>query len=314
MKSPLFSFPAGADLPMTGERYIPGIQGPIQLEHFHRYLFALRFAEGRDLIDVASGEGYGSALLAQVAKTVIGVDLDPVAVANANRRYASQMLIFRVGDATQLPCDSNSSDLVVSFETIEHLEDHEAFLSEVKRVLQDGGLLIVSTPDKPQYDATLAEPNPFHRKELNRAEFESLLRKYFQNVRLFEQRSLHGSVMMSADDEKATGGLEFFHSSNGSNFQRIEDKMNSPFLIALASDNELPRCMASVMDSPAEIEKLRGDFGYATGEMWRLHAVESKYLESKEQISHLREELKKTKALADLARAESRHLRSKMRK
>ena len=300
-------------MPMTGERYIPGIQGPIQLEHFHRYLFALRFAEDRELIDVASGEGYGSALLAQAAKVVIGVDVDAAAVENANRRYKSQGLSFQVGDATKLPCDSNSSDLVVSFETIEHLEDHDTFLAEVKRVLRTDGLLIVSTPDKPQYHATLAEPNPFHRKELNRAEFESLLRTYFQNVRLFEQRSLHGSVMMPNSTEKAVG-LEFFHSANGSNFQRIEDKMNSPFLIALASDKELPRCVTSIMDSPAEIEKLRGDLGYATGEMWRLQALEAKCLEANDQIAHLTEELKKTKALVDLAKAESHYLRSKIRK
>jgi len=302
---------------MTGERYIPGIQGPIQLEHFHRYLFALKFAEGRDLLDVASGEGYGSALLAQAAKTVVGVDVDIQSVENARRRYESQKLSFRVGDATRLPCESDSFNMAVSFETVEHLEDQEAFLSELKRVLQANGVLIISTPDRPYYQATLTSTNPFHRKEVDRQEFHSLLRQYFKHVSIFEQRSLHGSVMINADKDCSTSNLEFFYSENGSTFRRIENGMNSPFLVALASDIELPASVTSVMDSPAEVEKLRGDLGYATAEMWKLQSrlpeLESQCLALKNEVEQLTEELKKAKVLTELAKAETQYLRSRIR-
>lgn len=316
MQSSFFSFPSGADLPWTGERYLPGMQGPIQLEHFHRYLFALRFAQDRDLIDVASGEGYGSALLAQVAKAVIGVDVDATSVENGNRRYGFPKLSFRVGDATNLPCESDSFDVAVSFETIEHVEDHDAFLSELKRVLRDDGIVVISTPDRPHYQAILTDPNPFHLKELDRQEFLSLLAKHFRHVTVFEQRSLYGSVMINGD-KRVAGVLEFFHSENGTDFRRIENGMNSPYLVALASDNELPCCATSVMDSPAEIEKLRGDLGFATGEMWKLQSrvpeLEAQCLALKDRVEQLTEELKKTKVLTELAKAETHYLRSKMK-
>src|SRR5579875_3420431 len=127
LKPYTFKFPETATYPMTGERYIPGVLGPIQVEHFHRYLFAMRFVQELDVIDVASGEGYGSALLAQSARSVIGVDCDAGIVEHANRQYGSRSLSFISGDAVRLPCSSASADVVVSFETIEHLEDHDAF-------------------------------------------------------------------------------------------------------------------------------------------------------------------------------------------
>ena len=68
----------------TGERYLPEIDGAyIAYEHWHRYLFATQFVSGKTVLDVASGEGYGSALLARFVAAVVGVDLDPEAVAHA---------------------------------------------------------------------------------------------------------------------------------------------------------------------------------------------------------------------------------------
>ena len=66
-----------SDLAFTGERFIPGAPGEIAHEHWHRYAFARRLVAGRRVADVACGEGYGSALLAAAASTVIGLDIDP---------------------------------------------------------------------------------------------------------------------------------------------------------------------------------------------------------------------------------------------
>jgi SAM-dependent methyltransferase len=315
MKTSTFHFPKTTDVPMTGERYVPGFPGPIQLEHFHRYLFTLKFAENRDVVDVASGEGYGSALLSQVAKSVIGIDVDSEVVEHANRCYGSQSLSFRSGNATKLPCDSASVDVVASFETIEHLEDHYSFLTEVKRVLRADGLLVVSTPDRPVYDATLTEKNQYHLKELDRLEFQELLSKYFRNFKIFEQRSIYGSLIV--DILGVRNGIEFFHSENGTDFEAIQNRMDSPFLVAVASDGALPPYGPSVMSSTGELEKLRGDLGYASAEMWRLQAemplLEQRYAELETQLKVQSEQLRKAETFAELARAETQYLRQKLK-
>lgn len=307
MTNDTFRFPKTADYPMTGERYIPGILGPIQLEHFHRYLFAVQFVHGCDVIDVASGEGYGSALLSQAARSVVGVDVDRDVVAHANRQYGSSSLCYRQGDATRLPSDSGSADVVVSFETIEHLEDHQAFVSEVRRVLRPGGLFIVSTPDRPIYDATLTEANRFHLKEMDRSEFQALLSQSFRNTHVLEQRSVCGSIMLNAAASERTG-LDFLDTRDGVQFERTQGTMNSPFLVALATDGALPVCAPSIMNSWAELDKLRGDLGYATAETYRLQAQVNAM---QAQIQAAQQEIQRLQALSDLARAETRFLRSK---
>jgi len=136
----LFSFPnPGERMAFTGERYVPGVTGPIQHEHYHRYLFAAPLCRGHVVLDIACGEGFGCFLLAQAAAEVVGVDIDAQTVHHAERQYASPRLRFLVGNATAIPVPAGSVDVVTSFETIEHFQDHELFLAEVDRVLRPGG-------------------------------------------------------------------------------------------------------------------------------------------------------------------------------
>jgi len=107
--------------PFTGERMVPGQTGAIEAEHLHRYFLARSLCRDKDVLDIASGEGYGSAFLAQTARSVIGVDLDAESVKHACSTYRSANLRFVVGEATTLPIDDRSLDVVVSFETIEHI-------------------------------------------------------------------------------------------------------------------------------------------------------------------------------------------------
>ena len=85
-------------LTATGERFIPlQMSGDIELEHLHRYAIALSFATGKSVLDIASGEGYGSNLLAKVANSVIGVDISTDAISYAINRYPRKNLEFRHG-------------------------------------------------------------------------------------------------------------------------------------------------------------------------------------------------------------------------
>ena len=147
-------------------------------------------------MDVASGEGYGTNILASQAKSVIGVDVAADAVEHASSKYASDNLSFRLGPAQELPIESQSIDVVVSFETLEHIEGQHKFLSEIKRVLKPNGLLIMSTPDKNVFMAD--DHNHFHLKELDLEEFQDLIAQNFKHQALGLQKALAGSVIMEA--------------------------------------------------------------------------------------------------------------------
>lgn len=87
----------------TGERYCPRIRGEIALEHYLRYALAASIAGGRDVLDIACGEGYGSFLLAGRARSVVGVDVSREAVDHAAASYAAENLRYIEGDAAAIP-------------------------------------------------------------------------------------------------------------------------------------------------------------------------------------------------------------------
>src|SRR5580765_6728862 len=155
-----FDEPEG-NLDFTGERYTPDVGDQIGHEHLHRYLFAGLYCAGRRVVDVACGEGYGSSFLGKIAAEVVGVDSSAETIEHAAREYAAANVTFHAADAASIPVADGWADIVVSFETIEHLEHHEAFVAEVARVLSRDGLLVLSTPDRSVYLAD-GEPNPFH--------------------------------------------------------------------------------------------------------------------------------------------------------
>jgi len=188
-----------AELEFTGERFIPGVAGEIVYEHVHRYAFARRFATGRRVLDAACGEGYGSALLAQVAVEVTGVDLDGATIAHARAAYPARNLAFVEASVAALPLPAASVDLVVSFETIEHLPaaDQPAMLAEFARVLAPDGVLLVSSPNRPEYSERRGYSNPFHVHELDRAELARLLATHFAATRWYRQRVWLGSMLRS---------------------------------------------------------------------------------------------------------------------
>jgi len=182
----------------TGERYVPGAVGQEELyiEHMSRYRFARGLAAGRRVLDVGSGCGYGTYhLAAGVAELTLGIDISPEAVAFARRNYRHPSLSFAVMDASRLSL-RDRFHLVTCFELIEHVEDAQAVLKGVHRVLDDSGVFVVSTPNKATYVAGGEDgKNPFHVREYYREEFEDLLADAFPSVRILGQHWVEGMAL-----------------------------------------------------------------------------------------------------------------------
>jgi ubiquinone/menaquinone biosynthesis C-methylase UbiE len=222
-----------------GERFMPDWKGETALEHLHRYELMLEFAAGKRVLDVASGEGYGSARLASVAQSVIGVDVSLEAVEHARERYVAPNLQFKHGSAAKLPLEDRSVEVAISFETLEHLTEQEEMVSELARVLTPDGLLIISTPDKHFYTDLRNHQNPFHHRELYRPEFVSLLRGRFAHTELWLQRSMHASFIVPEVPGPGTN-IAFTHDSNTG--QVVQEPAIGPlYLVALASNVPLTK-------------------------------------------------------------------------
>jgi 2-polyprenyl-3-methyl-5-hydroxy-6-metoxy-1,4-benzoquinol methylase len=171
------------------ERIVPDDTEPgIVALHLKRYEFARPLCSGRDVLDAACGVGYGTAYLAEAARRVVGVDVDADAIAYARGRYARPNVEFVQQDLAELDLADDSFDVVVSFETIEHLARPDAFLAHAARVLRADGVFVVSTP---RVDVTTTSPqNPFHTLELSRDDFESMLGRHFGAVELYGQHRI----------------------------------------------------------------------------------------------------------------------------
>lgn len=194
-------------LPFTGERFTPECVREMWYEHWHRYALAAQAAAGKRVLDAACGEGYGSALLAQRAREVVGVDLSAEAVGHARARYGEVgNLRFETGDVTALPARLGRFDLISSFETLEHVdaEAQEQMLAGFATLLADDGLLLLSSPDKATYSDATGYQNPFHAHELYLPELRALLARHFPAVEILGQQLAFVSVVAPVDG--APGG------------------------------------------------------------------------------------------------------------
>jgi ubiquinone/menaquinone biosynthesis C-methylase UbiE len=135
------------------------------------------------VLDIASGSGYGTKVIAETAKKVYGVDVDEPSINYAREHYGGKNIEYLVGDGESIPLPDDSVDVVVTFETIEHIKDYKRFIKEIDRVLRPDGLAIVSTPN----DLEFAEGNHFHLHEFQYEELVGLLRQDFKFIDSYYQ-------------------------------------------------------------------------------------------------------------------------------
>lgn len=247
----------------TGERYLPEVRSPeTSCEHWHRYLYASQFVQDKLVIDIACGEGYGTHLLAESARKVVGVDISAEVIAYAAAKYKRDNLEFLVGSAVAIPLEGEHLfDVFVSFETIEHLDETEQhrFLSEARRLLKPGGLFVVSTPNRLTYSDLPGYKNKFHVREFYVHEFREFLSGYFPEVELLGQRIYPASYLWP-ERERLAGFAEYRLALTDEGFRPDHSPKEMVYIIALCSETEVPAPTPSVaLDLPQMMFALRDE-------------------------------------------------------
>ena len=182
-------------MPYAGERYLPQTRGPLYYEHLHRYAMALGVARDRDVLDIGCGDGYGAAYLAIAARSVVGVDIDADTVHHAASHYTAMNLSFRAGSGTEIPLADGSVDVVITFETIDRIAEHEQFMSEIARVLRTDGELVLSSRNVLADPGRSDDAQRFNGEALHFGELRDLLKRWFPQVRIYGQRVVAGSAI-----------------------------------------------------------------------------------------------------------------------
>mgnify|MGYP003575437372 CR=1 FL=1 len=239
----------------TGERLEFYDFSNVTVEHLHRYALAGEFVSNKVILDIASGEGYGANILAQKALEVVGVDIDIESVNNARAKYSRNNLRFIVGSADNIPIESNSIDVVISFETVEHHDKHDEMMLEIKRVLKKDGILIMSSPDKKYYSDLKGQTNPFHVKELYFDEFKNLVTQHFNYTNFVFQNSFNLNSFIGKSNY-------FCHKNIYSGDERnIKSNVNYPvYNIVIASDLTFNDIENSFFDGTDINERLYNGF------------------------------------------------------
>lgn len=273
------------NLSNNGERLVTETFDRYSVEHLHRYAIAMSLCRDLDVLDIASGEGYGSNLLAQDAKSVHGVDISEVAIEHAKKKYIRRNLNYVVGSADCIPLPTQSVDRVISFETLEHHDLHEEMFADVKRVLRADGLLMMSTPDKFNYTDVPKQSNEFHVKELYLEEFRTLALKHFKHVAiLFQEVGYFGLIA-----PETAGSCPFRYYSG--DFEHVETTETLPrpvYNICLASDIELPETIASVYSGQRVLEIMLKQFETKVTNLQRIvDSAHSEIRDLKTSPSHM---------------------------
>ncbi|MFQ5453208.1 MAG: methyltransferase domain-containing protein, partial [Candidatus Zixiibacteriota bacterium] len=180
----------------SGERLIPDEykQSPqeylIYLCHLETYRYAFEYVAGKFVLEVGCGTGYGTHMLSERCRSIIGVDISREAVEYAVKNYSNPNLEYKVIPSIEkspLPFESNLFDVVVSFQVIEHINEAGTCLQEIHRVLKPGGTVIIATPDRSTRLFPFQKPwNAFHVHEYSDAELTELIHIFFKTVRMLK--------------------------------------------------------------------------------------------------------------------------------
>lgn len=235
----LANYPLGAllkerDLHMDMSRE----SGPRSDAHMARYALAAAWVRpGDTVLDCACGYGYGTAILAACSRggRFIGVDVEPEVIRYASDHFSTASPVeYMHGDAGNLDSISDASiDVLVTFETIEHVRDYQAFLREARRVIKPDGRIIAGVPNL-WMDETGKDPNPYHYHVFDYPKLRAALED-------------NGFMVEARYSQSAPGGFKLTDSRRLLIKQRLDQDENEPdteWCLLVASSNPLDRVVA----------------------------------------------------------------------
>ncbi len=178
-------------LKKTGERVVPEkIRTKEEYLQVLRHTYPYTYVKGEisgesNVLEVGFGEGYGTNLLSQTCRHIVGIDIDEKVVNYAQKKYGAESCEFKYYDGHNIPFPDNFFDVVISFQVIEHVADDAGFISELHRVLKKGGKLYITTPNKTTRLKPGQKPwNRYHIREYYPVELETVLRRKFDDVNI----------------------------------------------------------------------------------------------------------------------------------
>ena len=140
----------------------------LEYEHLHRYRFAKELVKDKKVLVVGDGGGYGSFILSEDAKSVTSIDRNGQNTREASSSYIRQSLEFQKGWIKDIRvAEEKIFDVIVCFEALEEVEEYEVMVTEVKRLLKDEGIFIVSMPNQYLSPGSSDYPKPRRLKELS---------------------------------------------------------------------------------------------------------------------------------------------------
>ncbi len=169
--------------------------------------------------------------MSKFAKMVYGIDISEEAVNYAINNYSADNIEFKVSSIEKLPFKDSEFDVIVSFETVEHVdfEVQKKFLDEIKRTLKKDGVLIISTPNKEVYSDIVDYHNEYHKHEFTKKEFLDFLNTKYKYVEIYDQKFDIFSEVTSSKSEK-------FRKLS---FNADKNDVHEKYLIAVCSDVKL---------------------------------------------------------------------------
>lgn len=290
-----------------------------------RYSFARRYAGGESVLDIGWERiGQGSCLLAESAGSVAGLTSSSEALETATELYTAPNVSYRSSNLPKLPYEDGSFETAVAFEVIEKLDEPEELVVEAKRVLKDGGVFVVSTPDKQTHSNDGNHRDPSNKREMYAQEFREMLERHFEHVKIYRQGSVSGGFVSPAED-LSSAHVESTRLATRSSPGR--EPPESLFVLAVCGDsetwrenNEQPyllldrdrRIFEECADNLEDVELLRQ-------EILRLQRTEvqafqdSLRLQSSEGL-HLKARLERYETEIESYKARIKHLREQNRK
>ncbi|MBD1822595.1 class I SAM-dependent methyltransferase [Cyanobacteria bacterium FACHB-DQ100] len=172
------------------------------VDHLIRYAMVAPFVHGKRVLDISCGTGYGTQFMAlQGAREVIGVDVDQSSIDFASKYYQHPQVSYLQSDAHYVrSLEDASFDLIVSFETIEHLQHPRQFLAELRRLLKPGGQLFLSCPNDHRVSPWISS---YHLHRFRFTEFRDLFLSLFGEAVFFGQHYVIASCLVKPIAPKA---------------------------------------------------------------------------------------------------------------